>query len=300
MNRSRPVPYAFRPAVESELERLQLQGIIMPVDVAEYTNTPLVVVPKQNGAVRICGDFKVSVNPHLNVQNYPMPTCDEVFQKLCGGQHSTKLDLADAYLQLELDEESRRYTVFTTHKGLFRVNRLAFGLACAPAIFQSVIEQVLAAILHTQPNLDDIVVTGANTEEHLDNLRKCLARMRAAGIRLRREKCRFFEEQIEHLGHIVDKTGVRVNPSKTEAIRAAPPPKDLQALESWLGTAQYYANFIPGFATLAGPLNKLRRHDVQWVWTAERQTSFDVIKSALAESSLRSYFDESKPVIVTR
>ena len=299
MNRSRPVPYAFRPAVESELERLQLQGIITPVDVAEYTTTPLVVVPKQNGAVRICGDFKVSVNPHLNVQNYPMPTCDEVFQKLRGGQHFTKLDLADAYLQLELDEESRRYTVFTTHKGLFRVNRLAFGLACAPAIFQSVIEQVLAAIPHTQPYLDDIVVTGATTEEHLDNLRKCLARIRAAGIRLRREKCRFFEEQIEHLGHIVDKSGVRVNPTKTEAIRAAPPPKDLQALESWLGTAQYYADFIPGFATLAGPLNELRRHEVQWVWTAERQTSFDSIKSALAENVLRSHFDESKPVIVT-
>ena len=75
-----------------------------------------------------------------------MPTCDEVFQTLAGGQHFTKLDLADAYLQLELDEESRRYVVYTTHKGLFRVNRLAFGLACAPAIFQAVIEQVLAGV----------------------------------------------------------------------------------------------------------------------------------------------------------
>ena len=157
---------------------------------------------------------------------------------------------------------------------------------------------MLADIPHTQPYLDDIVVTGATSEEHLFNLRKCLARMRASGIRLRREKCRFFQEQIEHLGHIVDRSGVRVNPAKTDAIRAAPPPKDLQALESWLGTAQYYCDFIPGFATLAGPLNELRRSDVQWVWTAERQTAFEAIKSALAESSLRFHFDESKQVIV--
>ena len=257
MNKCRPVPYAFQPAVEKELERLQSQGIISPVDMAEFTTTPLVVVQKPNGAVRICGDFKVSVNPHLNVQHYPMPTCAEVFQKLRGGQHFTKLDLADAYLQLELDEESRRYTVFTTHKGLFRVNRLAFGLACAPAIFQSVIEQVLAAIPHTQPYLDDIVVTGATTQEHLINLRTCLNRMRAAGIRLRRDKCRFFEQQIEHLGHLVDSSGVRINPAKTDAIRSAPPPKDKQALESWLGMAQYYGDFIPRFSTLGGSAQRV-------------------------------------------
>lgn len=184
-----------------------------------------------------------------------MPNCDEVFQKLAGGQHFTKLDLADANLELELDEESRRYVVITTHKGLYRVNRLAFGLACAPAIFQAVIEQILAGIPQTQPYLDDIFVTGATREEHLANLRCCLQRMRDAGVRLRREKCKFFEAEIEHLGHVVSGSGVAVNPEKTAAIRAAPTPKDKQALESWIGTAQYYADFIRCFATIAAPLN---------------------------------------------
>ena len=117
MNKPRPVPYAYRPLVEAWLERLVQQGVLTPVDVAEFTTT-LVVVHKLNGRVRVCGDFKVSVNPPLNVQQYPMPTCDEVFQKLAGGQCFTKLDLADAYLQLEMDEESRSYLVFTTHNGL--------------------------------------------------------------------------------------------------------------------------------------------------------------------------------------
>ena len=87
--------------------------------------------------------------------------------------------------------------------------------------------------------------------------------MRDVGIRLRRDKCKFFAEEIKHLGHVVDKNGVRVNPDKAAAICAAPPPKDKQALESWICTAQYYADFIPGFAMLAAPLNELRRNNVE-------------------------------------
>jgi hypothetical protein len=81
--------------------------------------------------------------------------------------------------------------------------------------------------------------------------------MRRAGVRLRREKYRFLQDEIGHLGHIVDHCGVRVDPQKAAAIRTAPSPRDKQALESWLGTAQYYSDFIPGFASLAAPLNEL-------------------------------------------
>ena len=85
--------------------------------------------------------------------------------------------------------------------------------------------------------------------------------------------------------------GVRLNPKKAKAIRAAPAPKDKQALESWLCIAQYYADYIPGFASLAGPLNELRRKDVQYEWTPESQAAFDAIKSALAVQTTRVHFD---------
>ena len=118
------------------------------------------------------------------------------------------------------------------------------------------------------------------------------------GIRLRREKCRFFESEIEHLGHVVNEHGVRPNPKKAEAIRRAPAPKDKQALESRLCTAQYYADFIPGFASLAGPLNELRRKGVQYKWTPECQAAFDAIKSELAVQTTRVHFDECRPLIL--
>ena len=156
--------------------------MLTPIDKAKYSTTPLVAVFKLNGAERICGDFKVSLNPHLNAQRYPLPPVTEVLQTPAGGQRFFKIDLADAYLQVELDEDSRMYIVLTTHKGLFRIHRLACGLSAAPTIFQSIIEQILRLVQRAQPYLDDLLVTGGTTTEHLAFLRLCFDRLRDAGI----------------------------------------------------------------------------------------------------------------------
>lgn len=98
--------------------------------------TPIVPVLKPNGNVRICGDFKVTVNTQIIVDQHPIPVIDELCNRLNGGERFTKIDLADAYLQMELDDESKKLTVINTPKGLFRYNRLPFGIASAPAQFQ--------------------------------------------------------------------------------------------------------------------------------------------------------------------
>ena len=90
------------------------------MDFAEFGTTPIVPVPKPNGTVRICGDFKVSLNKFINAQQYPLPRVDELFTVLAGGNKFSKIDLSDAYLQVELDDESKKYVVIVTHKGLFR------------------------------------------------------------------------------------------------------------------------------------------------------------------------------------
>lgn len=106
------------------------------------------------------------------------------------------------------------------------------------------------------------------------------------------------QDEIEHLGHIVDHRGVRVNPEKAAAIRAAQPPSDKQSLESWLGTAQYYSDFITGFSSLAAPLNELRRSGVNYEWTTTRRQAFEAIKTALADNTLRVHFDENRELIL--
>lgn len=157
--KARPVPWALREAVETELRRLEREGVISPITTSQWA-TPLVIVKKQNGSLRLCGDFKSTVNQQLEVEQYPIPKPEDLFQKLMGGQQFTKIDLKDAYLQLPLDEQSKKILVVNTQLGLFQFNRLPFGVSSAAAIFQRCLEQITRQCRGCINYLDDIVVTG--------------------------------------------------------------------------------------------------------------------------------------------
>ena len=118
---------ALKTSVEKELEKLQRENVISPVQFSDWA-APVVPVVKGDGSVRICGDFKVTVNKYAKVEEYPLPLVDDLFASLTGGQVFTKLDLANAYLQLMVEEKSKEYLTINTHNGLFRYNRLPFGV----------------------------------------------------------------------------------------------------------------------------------------------------------------------------
>ena len=125
---------------------------------------------KKNAAVRICGDFKGTINSQLKVEEYPSPKIEDIFANLDGGKQFTKIDLKDAYLPMSVEEDSQKLLVINTHKGLYQYTRLPFGVASYPALWQRVIEQVLQGISGIQCFLDDIIVTGPNDKEHWKNL----------------------------------------------------------------------------------------------------------------------------------
>ena len=116
----RPTPLALKAKIEADLDRMEKAEIIEKVETAEWA-APTVPVMKADGSVRQCGDYKITINPHLDVNQHPLPRPDELFATLNGGQHFTKLDLSEAYLQIELDEESKKYLVVNTNKGLYRL-----------------------------------------------------------------------------------------------------------------------------------------------------------------------------------
>ena len=146
---------------------------------------------KKNGSVRLCGDFKVTLNPVLNIEQYPLPKVEDNFASLAGGKRFSKLDLKDAYLQMVMSDDSKRLFTINTHKGLFRYNRLVFGVASAAALWQRAMDHVLQGIKCCRCMLDDMVVTGATRDEHLCNLRAVLNRLKPYGLRLNRHKCKF-------------------------------------------------------------------------------------------------------------
>ena len=133
--RPRPVAYALRGKVETEFQRLQDAGVITPDKFSEWA-APIVPVLKHDGSMRICGDFKVTVNHVAMPDTYPLPKVADIFATLAGGDTFTKLDLAHAYQQLILDELSSNLVTINTSKGLFCYNRLPFGISAALSIFQ--------------------------------------------------------------------------------------------------------------------------------------------------------------------
>ena len=164
-----------------EIERLAADGVIQPVKFSHWA-APIVPVLKRDGSVRICGDYKVTVNWATKVDTYRLPRINDLFASLAGGQSFSKLDLAHAYQQVPLDEESKKLVVINTHKGLFAYNRLPFGVSAAPAIFQHTIESILQGIENVCVYLDDILVTGPTTADHLRTLEAVLTRLEEAGL----------------------------------------------------------------------------------------------------------------------
>jgi len=292
--RARSVPYATRTAIEKELDRLVEQGIAYPVKHSEWA-TPVVPVPKPDGSVRLCGDYKVTVNPRLNVEQHPIPKPDDLFATLNGGQQFSKLDLSQAYQQCVLDEESQRVVTLVTHRGLYRLRRLPYGVASAPAIFQALMEQVLNGIEGVVVYLDDILITAPDRTTHLARLAEVMERLEEAGLKLKEAKCMFLQDQVEYLGFIVDATGLHAMPSKVEAVVNAPTPTDVTQLRSFMGLVNYYGRFVPDLATIAHPLHRLMATE-SWAWSTEAEDAFNMLKMKLTSPQVLVHYSPDLPI----
>uniref|UniRef100_A0A1I7XXY1 Reverse transcriptase domain-containing protein n=1 Tax=Steinernema glaseri TaxID=37863 RepID=A0A1I7XXY1_9BILA len=182
--RPRPVPFHASTIIDDELDRLQKLGVISPIAYSHWA-APIVVVGKKNGKTRVCADFKTGLNEALEDNRHPIPLPAAIFAMLSGGAVFSQLDLSDAYLQIPLDEESKKLAVINTHRGLYQYNRLAFGIKSAPGIFQGIMDAVLSGVPGAAAYLDDIIVTGRTDEEHEKNLLMVLRRLHEAGFRIR-------------------------------------------------------------------------------------------------------------------
>ena len=272
--KARSVPCFYQEKVEQELDRLVEEGTLEPVEHSEWA-TPIVAVLKPDKKrVRICGDFKQTINKVAKLDRYPIRRVQDLFAKIGGGKTFTKLDLSQAYLQVPLDEESKKYVVINTHKGLFRYTRLPYGVSSAPGIFQRLMENVLRGIPNVTVYLDDILITGATEEEHLRTLSQVLTRLEQAGLRVQKTKCNFMVPSVIYLGHMIDQYGLSPLQEKVEAVQEAPKPRNVSELKSFLGLLTYYSKFLSNMAQVLAPLYKLLRKDVSWRLALEEEKAF--------------------------
>lgn len=293
--KARPVPYAIKPKVEAELDRLVKSGVLEPVNTSEWA-TPIVPVIKKDGSPRICGDFKVTLNPVLTVEQYPLPLIEDLFSGLAGGQKFSKIDLSQAYLQMHVEPKSQELLTIVTHKGLYRYKRLPFGITSAPALFQRAMDQILSGLSGVQCYLDDLLITGPDEQAHLRNLEATLKRLEDYGLKVRKDKCEFFRQSVEYLGHVIDSKGLHKAPSKVKAIVEAPSPTNVSQLRSFLGLLTYYAKFVSNLANRLKPLHELLNKSTKWNWTEKCEKAFKDVKLALIKSEALAHFDPKLPI----
>ena len=230
--------------VEEELARLEKEEIIEPVQFAEWAAPIVPVLKKEKKSLRICGDFKQTVNRASKLDKYPIHKIEDLFAKMSGGKTFTKLDMSQAYQQVPLEKNSRKYVVINTHRGLFQYNRLPFGVSSAPGIFQRIMESLSSDIPFVAVYIDDILVTGPTDDQHLSTLEEVLKRLQEAGLLLKEKKCIFMAESVTYLGFRIDAQGLHPVPEKVKAVQEAPKPQNVTELKSYLVLFQISTKFV--------------------------------------------------------
>uniref|UniRef100_A0A8R1EKI3 RNA-directed DNA polymerase n=1 Tax=Caenorhabditis japonica TaxID=281687 RepID=A0A8R1EKI3_CAEJA len=295
--KARPVPYATLPTITEELDRFVQEGIATPIDHAQWA-APVVPIRKKNGSLRMCADFSTGLNDAIESHQHPLPTADDIFATLNGGKHFSQIDLAEAYFQIELDEDSKNLLCINTHRGLFQFNRLPFGVKPATAIFQQVMDSMISGIEGAAAYLDDIIISGGTVEEHNSRVKAVMQRIADYGFRIRIEKCKFLMKQIVFLGFVIDEHGRRPDPEKVADIQKMPAPTNVSQLRSFLGLIQFYGAFVKELFELRPPLNELTKKDQEFIWSPKCQKAFERIKEILQSDLLLTQFDPKLPIIV--
>ena len=191
----RPIPFAIKDRVGREPDRLEESGVLQRVKHADWA-ARIVPVLKKDGSLRLCGDYKVTINSALQVDQYPLPRPADLMACLTGERRFSKLDLTAAYQQMPLDADSRRLVTINTHHSLYhgQYTWLPFGVASAPAVFQRAMDTILQGVPEVICYLDDILVTRKSEAEHLHNLEAVLKRLQHHGVRLWKDKCAFLQK----------------------------------------------------------------------------------------------------------
>lgn len=285
----RPIPFHYVDRVHKQLQEMAEEGIIQPSN--SPWCSPAVYVPKNNGEIRICIDF-VQLNKVTKKDSYPVPRADGPHQKLANKAVFSKLDLKSAYWQFPMCDDSIEKTAFCPGPGygLWEFTVMPFGLTGATQTCQRGLDMVLKDCRDCSDNyIDDCIVFSDNMESHVEDLRRVLGRLQAAGFTLRGSKCFFGKTSISHLGFEYSSSGVTPTTEKIDSIAQWPTPTSPKEVRSFLGLVNFYRRFIPKFSDLAAPLNKLTGSKVTFHWQKEHDDAFLALKEALSSPPLLDY-----------
>ncbi|KAI3748512.1 hypothetical protein L6452_11629 [Arctium lappa] len=294
-------PYRLAPTEMQEmvvqLQDLLEKGFIRPS--SSPWGAPVLFVKKKDGALRMCIDY-IELNKVTVKNRYPLPRIDDLFDQLQGAGCFSKIDLRSGYHQVKVAKSDIPKTTFRTRYRHYEFLVMPFGLTNAPAIFMDLMNRVCRPFLDKSVIvfIDDILVYSKDEEGHEQHLRKVLDVLRRERLYAKFSKCDFWLPEVQFLGHIVSKEGVKVDPAKIEAMTNWEPPKNPAEIRSFLGLAGYYRRFIQDFSKIASSLTILTRKNVKFVWTEMQEEAFRTLQKKLCEAPILSLPDETEDFVV--
>ena len=291
------------------------QGIIRP-----YASQ-VVIVPKKSGEIRLCMDYR-KLNSIMVRDAFPLPRFDEALQAVHSSNWFSSFDLVQGYLQLVMEESDIKKTAFrASSTGLYEFTHMPFGLSNAGSSFCHLMEQCLGEqqFVTLLLYLNDICIFAPTINDMLDRIELVFDRLKQFNLKIKPKKCQFSDTSILFLSHILSAKGISANPEKVEKVRTWPVPKNIKEVQSFLGLASYYRQFIDKFAEKARCLHELvgptsnkhkkarARKEATTVtqteprifeWMMKHQEAFDALKEALSTAPVLGYPDFSREFIL--
>lgn len=295
-------PHVQTTEINNQVNKLLANNLIEPSQA--NSNSPIILVPKKSQDKskkwRMCIDYR-AVNRKILGDKFPLPRIDDVLDSLGRAQFFSVIDLYNGFHQVPLEKESRDITSFSTSAGSFRWKVLPFGLNVSPNSFSRMMHLAFAGL---QPDklfiyMDDIIVTGKSEKDHLTNLEATFKACRDKNLKINPEKCNFFRSEVLFLGHVCSTNGVTPDPSKYDTIENYPIPHDGDAIRRFVAMANYYRKFIPQFALISAPLNRLTKKNAIFEWSPLCNDAFNKIKKCLTKPTTLAYPDYQQTFTVT-
>jgi len=288
--------------INDQMQELLEKGIIEKSTSAYCA--PVFCVPKKNTEdgepqpPRIVFDYR-ALNKVIPDYNFPVPLAIDLFEKMAGAQLFSSFDMYSSYHQISIKKEHRHKTAFQCEAGLFQFCRTPFGLKTSAPVFLSLVNILVSGLKNVVAFFDDICVYSKTFDEHCETISSLMERLREANLVLQPKKCKILRLEIEYLGHIISKDGIRPCNDKLRAVKEFPIPRTPKNVKQWLGLAGYYRRFIENFAKIAKPLTNLLKKGQPFEWGDEQQTAFETLRDKLCEPPILKHPDFDKTFYLT-
>ena len=290
--RPRHFPSPVAQEIEEQCEELQRMGVLEESE--SPWNSQIVPIRKPDGRLRLCIDYR-KVNERTVKDRFPMCVVSECVYSMFGMKVFTKMDLVRGYYQMPVEEDSRCVTAFSTAKRHYQFRNLSFGLANAPAAFQRAMNVVISGFprKNVMVFIDDILVMTESFPEHLRLVADVLKRLEEVGVKVKVEKCEWFADEVEFLGHKVSNSGLKKADRFIEKVRDFPKPRNVRELRGFLGLVEFGRKFMKDCSGVMKPLTEWtgKKKSTIVKWSERMNEAFEKLKAEVAKEVELAYPD---------